>query len=155
VIPGTSILIVLTSVFVLLTYLHYVLSINQTAALPLPTGNWALTEGTLQDIAVKSTLKLSSVDQRTGLIQGSFDGDSITGTWDQHTNTLNWNIIKYPDVKYTGYLLLEPGCSLQPGGVCTYTLTGYGVIPFHIIGEVVYRGHTLGWYAQIKVPFRE
>jgi hypothetical protein len=117
----------------------------------LPVGAWTITIGKGNSVATKSnTFFINSA--LNGNLVGSYQSDPISGKYAKSPlgNKIEWNKIKEPNIKYTGYLLFEPGCNQSPGGFsCTYTLAGYKFIPGTITGQVGSLPHTDGWYAQI------
>lgn len=119
----------------------------------LPVGSWTITVGKVSDIATKSTLNIISVSPG-GSVTGNYQGQPITGTYSSSSqgNRLDWHKTNIEtNIKYTGYLIIEPGCNQNPGNECKYTLAGYKTVPGGTSGQFALLGNTNGWYAQITV----
>ena len=119
----------------------------------LPVGSWTITVGKGTNVATKSTLNIIGVGS-TGTVSGTYASQAITGKYTSNSqfNLLEWHKNVEPNTKYTGYLILEPGCNqIDGGGVCNYTLAGYKFVPGFFSGGQAGLSNTNGWYAQIKV----
>ena len=95
----------------------------------LPVGVWKITVGKGNNVASKGNLAILGVGTQEILLE-----IMILNQFQEHTlsllgNKIQWNVNTEPNIKYTGYLIFEPGCSQSPGGVWTYTLAGSKFIP--------------------------